>query len=112
MKKLISIILGTVFFSNVYAQEFSDDFNKTFTTTKDITLFCGEPKDVAYYMGYSFQLVPVSIGTGWNIMEQEYNTTILATSQDLTNIAILTMHEGKLCVSNISVKHKLYKGSE
>jgi len=113
MKRIIFSLAIIIFLLDVYvfqadAQEFSEEFNQTFTTTKETTLFCGEPKDVAYYMGYNFQLIPVSMGTGWDMLEQKYHTSFLAASADLKSIAIMIMHEGKLCVSDISVEHKLY----
>ena len=113
MKKLINVLFFLFVFSNAISKEFSEQFNKTFTNTKEVTLFCGDVDQVAYYMGYHFNLLPVSLGEGYDIFEGKRESVFFAASSDLTTIAILVLNDNnELCVSSISMKHKLYNRSE
>ena len=115
MKKLISVLLCTILISCTFtfkdadSEEFSKDFNKVFTNTKEVTLFCGDPNQVAYYLGYYFSLLPVSIGEGYDIFESKPETVIFTASSDLKTIAMLIINDNnEVCVSNISMKHIIY----
>lgn len=113
MKKLINVLFFLFVFSNAISKEFSEQFNETFTNTKEVTLFCGDVDQVAYFMGYHFELLPVSLGQGYDIFEGKTETVFFVASSDLTTIAILIMNDiNELCVSSISMKHKLYNRSE
>lgn len=115
MKKLISVLLCTILISCTFtfkdadSEEFSKDFNKVFTNTKEVTLFCGKPDQVAYYLGYNFRLLPVSTGTTYDLFEEKFETVFFVASPDLKSLAILLMTSiNEVCVSSISVDHKLY----
>lgn len=118
MKRIIFSLAIIIFLLDVYvfqaeARTFSDEFNETFTNTKEVTLFCGNIDKVAYFMGYHFELLPVSIGEGYDILEGKTEKVFLAASSDLKKIAILVMNDNnELCVQSISVKHEMYKESE
>jgi hypothetical protein len=109
MKKLINVLFFLFVFSNATSKDFSEQFNKTFTNTKEVTLFCGDVDQVSYFMGYHFNLLPVSLGEGYDIFEGKRESVFLAASSDFTTIAILILNDNnELCVSSISMKHKLY----
>lgn len=109
MKKLINVLFFLFVFSNATSKDFSEQFNKTFTNTKEVTLFCGDVDQVSYFMGYHFNLLPVSLGEGYDIFEGKRESVFLAASSDFTTIAILVLNDdNELCVSSISMKHKLY----
>src|SRR6056300_400777 len=118
MKRIIFSLAIIIFLLDVYvfqakAREFSEQFNETFTNTKEVTLFCGDVDQVSYFMGYHFNLLPVSLGEGYDIFEGKRESVFLAASSDFTTIAILILNDNnELCVSSISMKHKLYNRSE
>ena len=118
MKRIIFSLAIIIFLLDVYifqteAREFSEQFNETFTNTKEVTLFCGDVDQVAYYMGYHFNLLPISFGEGYDIFEGKREAVFFAASSDLTTIAIMVFNDKiELCVSSISMKHKLYNRSE
>ena len=113
MKKLINIILCSLFVTfNAHAVKYNEFFSETFTSVEHNVLFCGEPKSVAYYLGYKYQLFPVSIGIGRDEYNNKNREVFMAASTDLKKIAILMLYDDKLCVQSISVEHEMYKESE
>ena len=119
MKQIVDIIKGTVLIAialtilslalnKAQAEEMKSDlFNETFDTTKEVTLFCGDYKKVAYYMGYTFQLIPMSFGVHYDLFEDEAYNIIFAASPDARTLGMFIIDDstGKLCVSNISINN-------
>jgi len=115
MKKLISVLLCSILlsctftFENANSEEFSKSFNEVFTNTKEVNIFCGNPIEVGYYMGFNYGLLPISIGQTYDFFEEEYQTTIFTATKDFKTIAILLLNDDELCVSSISLNHILYE---
>lgn len=109
MKKLINILLCSLFVTfNAHAVKYNDFFSETFTTVEHTVLFCGKPEKVAYYLGYKYQLLPVSIGVGRDEYNNKNRTVFFAASKDLKKIALMMMYDDNLCVQSISVEHEMY----
>lgn len=120
MKQIVDIIKGTVLIAialtilslalnKAQAEEMKSElFNKTFDTTKEVTLFCGDYQKVAYYMGYTFQLIPMSFGVSYDIFEDKAYNTIFGASPDVRTLGMFIIDDetGKLCVSNISINNQ------
>lgn len=115
MKKLISIILCSIFisctftFKEAQAVKFNKSFSETFTDVEETFLFCGEPVAVAYYMGYNYALLPVSIGIGRDDYNNKNRTVFFAANPDLSTIAVMMVYDDKVCVQSISIGHKPYE---
>jgi len=113
MKKIISIILCSFLITfNTHAVKYNQLFSDTFTEVEHTVLFCGEPEKVAYYLGYKYQLLPVSIGLGRDEYNNKNRTVFFAASSNLKKLALMMVYDGKLCVQSISVGHELYNRSE
>ena len=120
MKQIVDIIKGTVLIAiallilslglnKAQAEPLQGElFNKTFTTTKEVTLFCGDYQQVAYYVGYTFQLIPMSFGVTYDVFENKSYNTIFAASPDASNIGMFLIDDEKqkLCISQITISNR------
>lgn len=120
MKQIVDIIKGTVLIAiallllslglnKAQSEPLQGElFNKTFDTTKEVTLFCGDYQQVAYYVGYTFQLIPMSFGVSYDVFEDKAYSTIFAASPDASNLGMFIIDDTtqKLCISQISISNK------
>ena len=119
MKQIVDIIKGTVLIAiallllslglnKAQSEPLQGElFNKTFDTTKEVTLFCGDYRKVAYYVGYTFQLIPMSFGVSYDVFEDKAYSTIFAASPDASNLGMFIIDDTtqKLCISQISISN-------
>lgn len=119
MKQIVDIIKGTVLIAiallllslglnKAQSEPLQGElFNKTFDTTKEVTLFCGDYQQVAYYVGYTFQLIPMSFGVSYDVFEDKAYSTIFAASPDASNLGMFIIDDTtqKLCISQISISN-------